>query len=203
VSVPTLIATLRSQTSGGVLSGHDEQVYQRLLKERIVFLGTEVDDPIANSVTAQLLLLNAEDPDRDIWLYINSPGGSVSAGMAIYDTMQWVRNDVCTVALGFAASMGQFLLCAGARGKRYALPNARIVMHQPHGGIGGTASDVKIQAEQMLYTKHRMAELIAFHTGQDLEVIQRDADRDRWFTAEEAKDYGFVDQVVSTLDAAG
>ena len=143
-----------------------------------------------------MLLLAAEDPDKDIYLYINSPGGSVSAGMAIYDTMQFVKNDVATVAMGLAASMGQFLLSAGAEGKRYALPHARIMMHQPSGGIGGTASDIKIQAEQMLYTKKKMAELIAQHTGQTLEQIARDSDRDRWFTAEEAKDYGFVDHVV-------
>jgi ATP-dependent Clp protease protease subunit len=181
-------------------AGSDDQLFQRLLRERIVFLGTEVNDPIANAICAQLLLLHAEDADRDIWLYINSPGGSVTAGMAIYDTMRWVSNAVCTVALGFAASMGQFLLCAGAEGRRYALPHARIVMHQPHGGIGGTASDVKVQAEQMIYTKAKLAELIARHTGQDVATIERDGDRDRWFTAQEAKDYGFVDHVVSRVE---
>jgi ATP-dependent Clp protease protease subunit len=143
-----------------------------------------------------MLLLAAEDPEKDIYLYINSPGGSVSAGMAIYDTMQFVKNDVATVAMGLAASMGQFLLCAGSAGKRYALPHARIMMHQPSGGIGGTASDIRIQAEQMLYTKNKMAELIAQHTGQPVEQIQKDSDRDRWFTADEALDYGFVDKVV-------
>jgi ATP-dependent Clp protease protease subunit len=177
--------------------GFDEQVFNRLLRERIIFLGSVVEDQIANAICAQLLLLNAEDPTRDIYLYINSPGGSVSAGMAIYDTMQYVENDVATVALGLAASMGQFLLCAGAAGKRYSLPHARIMMHQPSGGIGGTASDIAIQAEQMLYTKKMMQERIAFHTGQPVEQIERDSDRDRWFTAEEARDYGFVDQVVS------
>ncbi|MHB1737990.1 MAG: ATP-dependent Clp protease proteolytic subunit [Actinomycetes bacterium] len=176
--------------------GLDDQVFTRLLRERIIFLGSVVEDTIANAICAQLLLLAAEDPEKDIFLYINSPGGSVSAGMAIYDTMQYVRNDVATVGMGLAASMGQFLLCSGATGKRYALPHARIMMHQPSGGIGGTASDIKIQAEQMLYTKRKMAELIAFHTGQDLEAIERDSDRDRWFTADEAKDYGFVDHVV-------
>ena len=186
----------RSQQPQGM--GLDDQVYNRLLRERIIFLGSVVEDSIANAICAQLLLLAAEDPDRDIWLYINSPGGSVSAGMAIYDTMQFVKNDVATVAMGLAASMGQFLLCAGAPGKRYALPHARIMMHQPSGGIGGTASDIKIQAEQMLYTKKKMAELIAQHTGQTVETIERDSDRDRWFTADEAQEYGFVDQVVSS-----
>jgi ATP-dependent Clp protease protease subunit len=175
----------------------NDSVYERLLRERIVFLGSQVDDPIANQICAQLLLLSAEDADRDIFLYINSPGGSVSAGMAIYDTMQFVTNDVATVAVGLAASMGQFLLCAGAKDKRYATPHARIMMHQPSGGIGGTASDIAIQAEQMLYTKKVMQERIAFHTGQTVEQIERDSDRDRWFTADEAKDYGFVDQVVA------
>jgi ATP-dependent Clp protease protease subunit len=175
----------------------NDSVYERLLRERIVFLGSQVDDPIANQICAQLLLLSAEDSDRDIFLYINSPGGSVSAGMAIYDTMQFVTNDVATVAVGLAASMGQFLLCAGAKDKRYATPHARIMMHQPSGGIGGTASDIAIQAEQMLYTKKTMQERIAFHTGQSVEQIERDSDRDRWFTADEAKEYGFVDHVVA------
>lgn len=173
-----------------------EQVFQRLLRHRIIFLGQQVDDDIANRICAELLLLAAENATRDITLYINSPGGSVSAGMAIYDIMQYVPNDVQTVAMGLAASMGQFLLCAGTPGKRYALPHARIMMHQPSGGIGGTASDIKIQAEQMLYVKHTLAERIAFHTGQSAEQIETDSDRDRWFTAEEAKDYGVVDHVV-------
>jgi ATP-dependent Clp protease protease subunit len=184
----------------------DDRVYERLLRERIIFLGTEVRDEMANMICAQMLLLAAEDPDRDIYLYINSPGGSVSAGMAIYDTMQYVKNDVATFAMGLAASMGQFLLCAGAAGKRYALPHARIMMHQPAGGLGGTASDIKIQAEQMIYTKKKMAELIALHTGQTIETIERDSDRDRWFTAEDAKEYGFVDNVVKTareVDGSG
>ncbi len=173
-----------------------EQVFQRLLRHRIVFLGQQVDDEIANRICAELLLLAAENDHRDITLYINSPGGSVSAGMAIYDIMQYVPNDIQTVAMGLAASMGQFLLCAGTTGKRYALPHARIMMHQPSGGIGGTASDIKIQAEQMLYVKHTLAERIAFHTGQPADQIEADSDRDRWFTAEDAKDYGLVDHVV-------
>jgi ATP-dependent Clp protease protease subunit len=178
--------------------GLDEQVYNRLLRERIIFLGSVVEDANANLICAQLLLLAADDPHKDIWLYINSPGGSVSAGMAIYDTMQFVKNDVATVAMGLAASMGQFLLCAGAAGKRYATPHARVMMHQPSGGLGGTASDIRIQAEQMLYTKAKMAELIAGHTGQTVEQIEADSDRDRWFTAAEAKDYGMVDLVAAS-----
>jgi len=176
--------------------GLDDQVYQRLLRERIIFLGSVVEDSMANAISAQLLLLAAEDPEKDIFLYINSPGGSISAGMAIYDTMQYIKNDVATVAMGLAASLGLFLLCSGAAGKRYALPHARIMMHQPSGGIGGTASDIKIQAEQMSFTKKKMAELIAHHTGQKAETIEADSDRDRWFNAEEAKEYGFVDHVV-------
>jgi ATP-dependent Clp protease protease subunit len=186
----------RSGQGGG--TGLDEQVYNRLLRERIIFLGSVVEDANANLICAQLLLLAADDPHKDIWLYINSPGGSVSAGMAIYDTMQFVKNDVATVAMGLAASMGQFLLCAGAAGKRYATPHARVMMHQPSGGLGGTASDIKIQAEQMLYTKAQMAKLIAFHTGQTVEQIEADSDRDRWFTAEAAKEYGMVDLVAAS-----
>jgi ATP-dependent Clp protease protease subunit len=179
-------------------SGFDDNVYQRLLRERIIFLGSEVRDENANAICAQMLLLAAEDPDKDIYLYINSPGGSVTAGMAIYDTMQFVSNDVATVATGLAASMGQFLLAAGAPGKRFALPHSRIMMHQPSGGLGGSASDIRIQAEQMIFIKKQMAELIAQHTGQTVEQIERDSDRDRWFTAEQAKEYGFVDHVVRT-----
>jgi ATP-dependent Clp protease protease subunit len=181
--------------ANGQMAGLDDHIYNRLLKERIIFLGSEVRDDNANAICAQLLLLAAEDPAKDIWLYINSPGGSVTAGMAIFDTMQWVPNDVATVAMGLAASMGQFLLSAGAAGKRYATPHARVMMHQPSGGIGGTASDIKIQAQQMLHIKKQMAELIAQHTGQTLEQIETDSDRDRWFTAEEAMAYGFVDHV--------
>ena len=192
--VDIVAPALRAPTGG---MGLDEQVFNRLLKERIIFLGSVVEDNVANAICAQLLLLAAEDPKRDIYLYVNSPGGSVTAGMAIYDTMQYIENDVATVALGLAASMGQFLLCAGAPGKRYSLPHARIMMHQPSGGLGGTASDIAIQAENMLYIKKTMQERIAFHTGQPVEQIERDSDRDRWFTAEEAKEYGFVDHVVS------
>lgn len=175
----------------------NDSVYDRLLRDRIIFLGQQVDDTIANQLCAQILLLAAEDPERDINLYINSPGGSVSAGMAIFDTMQFVECDVATYAMGMAASMGQFLLSAGQPGKRYALPHARILMHQPLGGFGGTAADIAIQAEQFKLTKQEMARLIAEHTGQPLEKIQEDSDRDRWFTASEALDYGFVDHVVS------
>ncbi|HEX7536109.1 MAG TPA: ATP-dependent Clp protease proteolytic subunit [Dermatophilaceae bacterium] len=184
------------------MAGLDDHIYNRLLKERIIFLGSEVRDENANAICAQLLLLAAEDPQKDIWLYINSPGGSVTAGMAIFDTMQWVPNDVATVAMGLAASMGQFLLSAGAAGKRYATPHARVMMHQPSGGIGGTASDIKIQAQQMLHIKKQMAELIAQHTGQTLEQIETDSDRDRWFTAEEAMAYGFVDHVYTSSGQA-
>jgi ATP-dependent Clp protease protease subunit len=173
-----------------------DQLFQRLLRHRIIFLGQQVDDDIANRICAELVLLASEDEKRDISIYINSPGGSVYAGMAIYDMMQYVPNDVATYAMGMAASMGQFLLTAGTRGKRYSLPHAQILMHQPSGGIGGTASDIRIQAEQMLYIKRTLFERTAYHTGQPLEQIERDADRDRWFTAEEAKEYGFVDQVI-------
>src|SRR5246127_631026 len=171
-------------------------LFQRLLRHRIVFLGQQVDDDIANRICAEILLLSAEDNKRDIIMYINSPGGSVYAGLAIYDVMQYVPNDVSTYAMGMAASMGQFLLTAGAPGKRFALPHATVLMHQPSGGIGGTASDIRIQAEQMLYIKRTLFERTAYHTGQPIEQIEKDADRDRWFTAEEAKDYGFVDQVI-------
>jgi len=176
-----------------------DTVFERLLGERIVFLGSAVDDDVANRITAQLLLLAAEDTKRDITFYINSPGGSVTAGMAIYDTMQLIEPDVSTWAVGFAASMGQFLLSSGTPGKRYALPHAKIVMHQPSAGIGGTASDIAIQAQQFRLTKREIAELTARQTGQPVEQIEKDADRDRWFTADEAKSYGFIDQVVTRL----
>ncbi|MGQ7297945.1 ATP-dependent Clp protease proteolytic subunit [Quadrisphaera sp. KR29] len=176
--------------------GLDEHIYQRLLRERIIWLGSEVRDDNANAICAQLMLLAAEDPDRDIWLYINSPGGSVTAGMAIYDTMQYVKPDVATVAMGLAASMGQFLLASGAKGKRYATPHARIMMHQPSGGIGGTASDIAIQAELILNMKRTLSQLTAEQTGQTIEQINKDNDRDRWFTAAEAKEYGFIDHVI-------
>ncbi|WP_049567874.1 ATP-dependent Clp protease proteolytic subunit [Streptomyces sp. SBT349] len=180
-----------------------DQVYNRLLNERIIFLGQPVDDDIANRITAQLLLL-AADPEKDIWLYINSPGGSITAGMAIYDTMQYIKNDVVTIAMGMAASMGQFLLTAGAPGKRYALPNAEVLIHQPSAGLAGSASDIRIHAEQLLRTKEKMARLSAAHSGVSMEQWERDADRDRWFTAEEARDYGLLDQVItSAADVAG
>ena len=178
------------------ISDRSNDVYGRLLKERIVFLGTQVDDTIANLICAQLLLLESEEENKDIFLYINSPGGSVSAGLAIYDTMQYVQCDVATVCLGMAASMGQFLLCAGEPGKRFGLPHARILMHQPSGGVQGQAADIAIQAEQIIYLKRMMAERIAFHTGQSVEQVEADSDRDRWFTAEQAKDYGMIDAVI-------
>lgn len=189
--------------AGDVLGGLGDQVYNRLLGERIIFLGQQVDDDIANKITAQLLLL-AADPEKDIFLYINSPGGSISAGMAIYDTMQYIKNDVVTIAMGMAASMGQFLLTAGTPGKRFSLPNANILMHQPSAGLGGSATDIRIQAEQLLRTKKRMSELIAHHSGQTFEQITADSDRDRWFTPEEAKAYGLIDDIMhSAADVPG
>ncbi|MEE1741833.1 ATP-dependent Clp protease proteolytic subunit [Streptomyces sp. BE147] len=178
----------------------DDHLAAQLLTQRIVFLGTQVDEVSANRVCAQLLLLSAEDPRTDISLCINSPGGSVSAGLAIYDTMRLIPNDVSTLAMGFAASMGQFLLTVGTAGKRFALPNARIMMHQPSAGIGGTAADIAIQAENLEFTKLAVERITAEHTGQSPETISRDGDRDRWFTAEQAKAYGMVDRVVDTLD---
>ncbi|MGI8778394.1 MAG: ATP-dependent Clp protease proteolytic subunit [Acidimicrobiales bacterium] len=174
-------------------------VYARLLKERIVFLGTQVDDNAANLICAQLLLLQSEDEEKDIFLYINSPGGSVSAGMAIYDTMQYVSCGVGTICMGLAASMGQFLLCAGQPGKRYALPHSRVLMHQPSAQMQGAAVDIAIHAEQIIYTKRVMAERIAQHTGQKVEQIEIDFDRDRWFTAVEAREYGIIDQVIERI----
>ena len=176
----------------------DDQIYTRLLHNRIIFLTGEVRDEMANMVCAQLLLLSAEDPKADIYLYINSPGGSVTAGMAVYDTMQYIKNDVVTVGMGIAASMGQFLLTAGTKGKRCATRHARILMHQPLGGIGGTATDIRIQAEQMAITKRTMAEINAKHTGQTLEKILVDSDRDNWFNAVDAKAYGFIDHIATS-----
>ena len=183
---------------GGGMTGFGDMLDERLLRERIIWLEGEVRDENSNRIAKQLQVLAAEDPERDITLYINSPGGSITAGMVIYDTMQLIPNDVTTVAMGLAASMGQFLLCAGAPGKRYATPNTRIMMHQPLGGIGGTASDIKIQAEQMIFIKRRMAQLIADHSGQTLERIEADSDRDRWFTPDDAREYGLIDHVYST-----
>jgi ATP-dependent Clp protease, protease subunit len=179
------------------------EIFNRLLQSRIVVLGSEIDDAVANQVIAQLLYLEGQDDAKDIWLYINSPGGVITSGMAIYDTMQFIRCDVATICMGLAASMGQFLLCAGAEGKRYALPHARIMMHQPHGGVRGQAADIAIQAEQMAYVRKVMAGRIAHHTGQTLEQIERDFDRDRWFTAEQAKDYGQIDHVIERRGQAG
>jgi ATP-dependent Clp protease, protease subunit len=190
---PLRVVEMRSAGAGMTLN---DSVYDRLLRERIIFLGQPVDDAIANQICAQLLLLAAEDPSRDINLYINSPGGSVTAGMAIYDTMELIECDVATWSLGLSASMGQFLLSGGTKGKRYALLHSRILMHQGSAGLGGTASDIKIQAEQWNLTKREMAELTAQHTGQSVDQIIKDGDRDRWFTAQEALEYGFIDHIV-------
>jgi ATP-dependent Clp protease, protease subunit len=183
--------------SEGPSLGLNDHIYNRLLRERIIWLGSEVRDENANAICAQLMLLAAEDPDKDIYLYVNSPGGSITAGMAIYDTMQFIQPAVATVGIGVAASMGQFLLSSGAKGKRYATPHARVMMHQPSGGIGGTATDVRINAELILHMKRVLAELTAEQTGKTVEQINTDADRDRWFTAKEALDYGFIDHVVT------
>jgi ATP-dependent Clp protease, protease subunit len=192
--MPSDPSSLVAMAAGGLDPAGE--IFQRLLKERIIFLGSTVDQATANAVCAQLILLEAEDHERDISIYINSPGGSVTDGLAIYDTMQYVRCDVATICVGLAASMGQFLLCAGAPGKRYALPHSRILMHQPSGAMQGQAADIAIQAEQIVYLKRMMAERIAFHTGQSVERVEIDSDRDRWFTADEAREYGFIDQVI-------
>ena len=189
VAAPTAVSDLDSGSSGRV------DVFDRLLKNRVVFLGTDVNDNVANELIAQMLFLEAQDAEKPIWLYINSPGGSVTAGMVIYDTMQFVGPEVGTICMGLGASMAQFLLCAGAPGKRYALPHARIMMHQPLGGVQGDALMIAIQAEQMTYTKQQLQERIADHTGQSVATIEADSDRDRWFTAEEAREYGIIDQV--------
>ena len=197
-SDPRLIVPSSMAGPGDGIAGWD--LFQQLLRKRIVFLGSAIDDQLANVVCAQLLLL-AEDSDKDIAVYVNSPGGSVTAGLAIYDTMQYVPCDVSTVCLGLAASMGQFLLCAGTNGKRFALPHSRVMMHQPSSQFQGQAADIAIQAEQIIYMKRMMAERIAFHTGQSVERIEEDSDRDRWFTAEESAAYGFVDKVISRTEA--
>jgi len=189
----------RAEEGDTPASRFDDHLAAQLLGQRIVLLGTQVDEVSANRVCAQLLILSAEDPRTDISLYINSPGGSVYAGLAIYDAMRLIPNDVSTLAMGFAASMGQFLLCGGAPGKRYALPNARIMMHQGSAGIGGTTADIEIQAENLDHSKRTMERLLAQNTGQTPEAIAHDGDRDRWFTAEEAREYGMVDQVVASL----
>ncbi|MDR6613092.1 MULTISPECIES: ATP-dependent Clp protease proteolytic subunit [unclassified Leifsonia] len=184
--------------------GIQPSVFDRLLKDRIIWLGSEVRDENANEIAAKLLLLAAEDPKRDIYLYINSPGGSITAGMAIYDTMQFVPNDIVTVGIGMAASMGQLLLTAGTKGKRYITPNARVLLHQPHGGFGGTASDIQTQAQLIIDMKNRLAQITAEATGKSVEQINADGDRDRWFTAQEALEYGFVDHIrESALDVSG
>lgn len=187
----------------GMGMGLQDSIFNRLLRERIIWLGSEVRDDNANAICAQMMLLAAEDPDKDIYLYINSPGGSITAGMAIYDTMQYINPDVSTVAVGMAASMAQFLLSSGAKGKRYATPHARVMMHQPSGGIGGSTTDVRIHAELILHMKTQLAELTAAQTGKSVEQINKDADRDRWFTADEALKYGFIDKVVTHESEAG
>jgi ATP-dependent Clp protease, protease subunit len=198
LEIPGLAPTMRDLNTSPQM-----EVFNRLLQDRIVVLGSEVDDQVANMVIAQLLYLEGQDDSKDIWLYINSPGGVVTAGMAMYDTMQFVKCDVATICMGLAASMGQFLLCAGAPGKRYSLPHARIMMHQPSGGVRGQAADIAIQAEQMAYTKRILTERIAHHTGQPVDRIETDSDRDRWFTAEDAKEYGLIDHVISRRGESG
>jgi len=194
-----MIETMSGSLAPRMLEGAFDprsDVFNRLLRDRVLLLGAQVDDDVANQLCAQLLYLDAEDDKKDIWLYINSPGGSVTAGMAIYDTMQYVSSDVATVCIGLAASMGQFLLTAGHPGKRYSLPNARIMMHQPLAGLRGQAADIAIQAQEHAYVKRRMAELTAEHSGKSVEQIQLDSDRDRWFSAEQAKEYGLCDDVI-------
>lgn len=193
------------QASGGneTPMGLGDSVYQRLLKERIIWLGGEVRDDNANAICAQLLLLAAEDPERDIYLYINSPGGSVTAGMAIYDTMQYVKPDVVTVGMGIAASMAQFLLTAGAPGKRYITPHARVLLHQPLGGAGGSATDIRINADLILGMKKELAQITASRTGKSVEQVEADGDRDHWFSAQEALEYGFVDQIIDSPQEIG
>ena len=191
----SLVPYVVEQTSRGERT---YDIYSRLLKDRIIFLGEEVNDVSANIIVAQLLFLEAEDPNKDIQLYINSPGGSVSAGWAIYDTMHYIKCDVCTTCIGMAASMGAFLLAGGTKGKRFALPNAEVMIHQPSGGAHGQATDIKIVAEKILQTKQKLNEMLAANTGQPVEVIAADTERDRWMTAEEAKAYGLIDQIVTS-----
>lgn len=191
----SLVPYVVEQTSRGERT---YDIYSRLLKDRIIFLGEEVNDVSANIIVAQLLFLEAEDPNKDIQLYINSPGGSVSAGWAIYDTMHYIKCDVCTTCIGMAASMGAFLLAGGTKGKRFALPNAEVMIHQPSGGAQGQASDIKITADKILATRHKLNQHLAANTGQPLSVIEADTERDHWLTAEEAKAYGLIDEVVTT-----
>ena len=196
----SLVPTVLEQTSKGERS---YDIYSRLLKERIVFLGEEVNDVSASLVVAQLLFLDAEDPGKDIHLYINSPGGSVTAGMAIYDTMQYIKSDVCTICIGMAASMGAFLLAAGKKGKRFALPNSTIMIHQPLGGVQGQASDIKIHADHMVRTREKLNKILSERTGQPLEKIQEDTERDNYMTAEQAKEYGLIDEVMENINNIG
>ncbi len=189
-----LVPTVIEQTHRGE-RGWD--IYSRLLKDRIIFLGTPINDDVANIVNAQLLFLESEEPEKDIMVYINSPGGLVTSGLAIYDTMQYVRCDVSTICMGQVASMGAFLMAAGAKGKRYSLPHSRIMIHQPSGGTQGTASDIEIQAREILYLRSKMNELFSKHTGRPIEQIERDMDRDRFMSAEEAKVYGIIDNVIT------
>jgi ATP-dependent Clp protease protease subunit len=191
-----LVPMVVEQTSRGERS---YDIYSRLLKDRIIFLGSEIDDMVANSIVAQLLFLAAEDPEKDIHLYINSPGGSITAGMAIYDTMQWIKPDVSTICIGMAASMGAFLLTSGAAGKRYALPNAEVMIHQPLGGARGQASDIEIQARRIIKMRDNLNKIFSERTGQPIEVIERDTDRDNFMEAEDAKKYGLIDKVIENV----
>lgn len=197
------VKSMNNSEEGNTVLKPELDSAEKLLKSRILVLGGEVNDRSANLLVAQLLLLAEDDAEKDITLFINSPGGSVTAGMAVYDTMNFINCDVRTVGIGLAASMGQLLLCAGAKGKRYALPNARIMMHQPLGGVGGSASDIRIQAEQMSYTKKTLAEIIAKHSGQSLNKVQEDSERDNWFSSEEAATYGLIDKVIHTVSDLG
>ena len=190
----TLVPMVIEQTNRGYERAYD--IYSRLLKDRIIFIGTPVDDFVANLIIAQMLFLQMEDVNKDINVYINSPGGSVTAGLAIYDTMQFVKCDVATYCVGQAASMGALLLAAGTKGKRFALPNSRVMIHQPWGGVQGAASDISIQAKEILKLKDKINDLLAFHTGKSLEKIQKDTDRDYFMSADEAKDYGLIDEVI-------
>jgi ATP-dependent Clp protease, protease subunit len=194
-----LIPIVVEQTNRGERS---YDIYSRLLKDRIIFLGSPINDAVANLVVAQLLFLDAEDPDKDIHLYINSPGGSITAGMAIYDTMQYVKADIQTICIGMAASMGAFLLSAGTKGKRYALPNSEVMIHQPLGGAEGQATDIEIRAKRILRMRDRINQILAERTGQPLEKIEQDTDRDYFMTAEEAKEYGLIDHVITSLPSS-
>ncbi len=193
----SLVPIVVEQTSRGERS---YDIYSRLLKDRIIFLGEAIDDTVSSLIIAQLLFLEAEDPDKDIFLYINSPGGVVTSGLAIYDTMQYIKPDVATICIGQAASMGSFLLTAGAKGKRSALPNSRVMIHQPMGGFQGQASDIEIQAQEVLKTKKKLNEMYSFHTGQPFEKIEKDVDRDYFMSAEEAREYGLIDKVIERAE---